>query len=134
MEIKHWYKSCGWSSINKEKDYQVQSCSTYRTNKNEGLCADARHLLPVTRFEIACTGLNRKWCSAPPMERDYDIFEVLPDGQPIWRAAVAGHENALRVLKQLAAETTNEVRMMHLPTKALIAMMNADKSQSHRSE
>jgi len=48
------------------------------------------------------------------MERDYDIFEVLPDGQPIWRAAVAGHEDALRVLKQLAAKTTHEVRMMHL--------------------
>jgi hypothetical protein len=68
------------------------------------------------------------------MERDYDIFEVLPDGQPIWRAAVAGHENALRVLKQLAVKTTNEVRMMHLPTKAVIAVMNADKSQSDRSD
>jgi hypothetical protein len=68
------------------------------------------------------------------MERDYDIFEVLPDGQPIWRKAVAGHENALRVLKELAVETTNEVRMMHLTTKAVIAVMNVDKSQSDRSE
>jgi|HubBroStandDraft_6_1064221.scaffolds.fasta_scaffold1145072_1 hypothetical protein len=84
-------------------------------------------------FEIACR-VKPEWYGAPPMERDYDIFEVLPDGQPIWRAAVAGHENALRVLKQLAAKTTNEVRMMHLPTKAVIAMMNADKSQSDRSE
>lgn len=68
------------------------------------------------------------------MERDYDIFEVLPDGQPIWRAAVAGHENALRALKELAAKTTNEVRMMHLPTNAVIAMMKTDKSQSDRSK
>jgi hypothetical protein len=68
------------------------------------------------------------------VERDYDIFEILPDGQPIWRAAVGGHENALRMLKQLAAKTTNEVRITHLPTKALIAAMNADKSQSDRSE
>ena len=68
------------------------------------------------------------------MERDYDIFEVLPEGRPIWRAAVAGHENALRMLKQLAVKTTNEVRMMHLPTKAFIAVMNAGKSQSGRSE
>jgi hypothetical protein len=68
------------------------------------------------------------------MERDYDIFEVLPDGQPIWRAAVAGHENALRVLKELAVKTTNEVRMMHLPTKAVIAVLNVDKSQPDRSE
>jgi hypothetical protein len=68
------------------------------------------------------------------MERDYDIFEVLPDGQPVWRAAVGGHENGLRPLKQLAVKTTNEVRMMHLPTKAVIAVMNADKAQSDRSE
>jgi hypothetical protein len=52
----------------------------------------------------------------------------------MWRAAVAKYENALRVLKQLAVKTTNEVRMMHLPTKAVIAVMNADKAQSDRSE
>jgi hypothetical protein len=68
------------------------------------------------------------------MERDYDIFEILPDGQLVWRAATAGHENAVRILKQLAAQTTNEVRMMHLPTKAVIAVMNVDKSRSDRSE
>ena len=68
------------------------------------------------------------------MERNYDIFEVLPDSQPMWRAAVARHENALRALKELAVKTTNEVRVMHLPTKAVIAVMNANKSQSDRSE
>jgi hypothetical protein len=87
----------------------------------------ARHLLRVTQFRDRAHKVK-------PMERDYDIFEVLPDGQPIWRAAVAGHEDALRVLKQLAAKTTHEVRIMHLPTKALIAVMNADTSQSGRSE
>jgi hypothetical protein len=44
-------------------------------NKNEGLCADARHLLRVTQFRDRVHKVK-------PMERDYDIFEVLPDGQP----------------------------------------------------
>lgn len=32
------------------------------------------------------------------MERDYDLFEVLPDGAVIWKEAVSGHENAIRKL------------------------------------
>lgn len=58
------------------------------------------------------------------MEREYDLFEVLPDGSAIWKEAVHGHENAIRRLQELSAQTVNEVRVMHLATKTLIAAMN----------
>lgn len=58
------------------------------------------------------------------MERSYDLFEIMPDGCPLWRAAVSGHENALIRLKEWAAKTPNEVRIMHLPTSTIIAVLN----------
>jgi hypothetical protein len=58
------------------------------------------------------------------MERQYDIFEILPDGSRVWRETIVGHENAIRKLKIIAAKTTNEVLVMHLPTNAVIAVMN----------
>jgi hypothetical protein len=59
------------------------------------------------------------------MDRDYDLFEVMPDGSLVWRGAVSRHNDAIVRLTELAAETTNEVRVMHVLTKALIAQMNA---------
>ncbi len=32
------------------------------------------------------------------MDRDYDLFEVFPDGSLIWRGSVTGHEKAIRRL------------------------------------
>ena len=58
------------------------------------------------------------------MDRNYDLFEILPDGSPIWKCAVAGHENAIQQLRELAAKTNNEVRIMHLPTQTVIAVLN----------
>jgi hypothetical protein len=63
------------------------------------------------------------------MERDYDLFEVLPDGAVIWKETVPGHENAIRKLRELSKQTSNEVRVMHVLTKTLIASMNAPKAQ-----
>jgi hypothetical protein len=59
------------------------------------------------------------------MERVYDLFEIRPDGAPIWRGKVAGHEDAIRRLRELAGQTANEVRVMHLEENAVIAVMNA---------
>jgi hypothetical protein len=56
--------------------------------------------------------------------RDYDLFEVMPDGSPVWRGTRSGRRNAIRKLTELASETRNEVLAMHLPTKTLIAEMN----------
>ena len=59
------------------------------------------------------------------MDRSYDLFEILPDGLPIWKCAVAGHENAVQQLRELARHTTNELRIVHLSTNTIIAVLNA---------
>jgi hypothetical protein len=62
------------------------------------------------------------------MERDYDLFEVLPDGAVIWKEAAPDHENAIRRLQELSTQTKNEVRVMHILTNTLIASINGPKS------
>jgi hypothetical protein len=59
------------------------------------------------------------------VHRNYDLFEILPDGSPIWKCAVAGHENAVQQLRELALHTSNELRIMHLSTNTIIAVLNA---------
>ena len=55
------------------------------------------------------------------MDREYDLFEVFPDGSLVWRDSVTGHEKAIQRLRELAVLTDNEFRVMHAPTNALIA-------------
>jgi hypothetical protein len=62
------------------------------------------------------------------MDRDYDLFEVFPDGSLVWRDSVTGHEKAIRRLRELAELTDNEFRVIHVPTNTLIASMNGPKS------
>jgi hypothetical protein len=64
---------------------------------------------------------------SPTVNRTYDIFEVHSDGSVVWRGTVSGHEDAIRKLQELAAKTTNEMRAMHLPSKTVIASINAPK-------
>jgi hypothetical protein len=62
------------------------------------------------------------------VDRTYDIFEKLPDGTLVWCAVVSGHEEGIARLKELALQTKNELHMMHVPTKTLIAQMNVPQS------
>jgi hypothetical protein len=62
-----------------------------------------------------------------PVDRSYDLFEMFPDGSAPWRGAVVGHEDAIRKLQELAAGTGNEMQLMHVPTKTVIATLNAPK-------
>ena len=64
------------------------------------------------------------------MEREYDLFEHLPNGDLLWRMTVNGHENAIQQLKKLAATTSNEVRVVHLPTQSVVAVMNRATEES----
>jgi len=64
------------------------------------------------------------------MERQYDLFEQFPNGDVLWRMTITGHENAIRQLKELAATTSNEVREVHLPTQAVVAVMNRPTKES----
>jgi hypothetical protein len=59
------------------------------------------------------------------VDRNYDLFEIVPDGSPIWKCAVAGHENAVQQLRELAKHTSNELRIMHLASNTIIAILNA---------
>lgn len=61
------------------------------------------------------------------MERTYDIFEKHPDGTMLWKETITGHEAAIAKLREIAAKTSNEVQVLHLPTKALVAVMNEQK-------
>ena len=62
------------------------------------------------------------------MERTYDIFEKMSDGSVLWRAAIPGHEAAIRQLRELASQSTNEFQLMHIPTKTVIATINTPKT------
>jgi hypothetical protein len=59
------------------------------------------------------------------MNREYDAFEVLPDGTLIWRATVKGREDAAEKLQQVAKDSPNEFLLMHVPTKTVIAAIKA---------
>jgi hypothetical protein len=61
------------------------------------------------------------------MEREYDLFEQFPNGDVLWRMTVTGHENAIQQLRELSATTYNEVRVIHLPTQTVVAVMNPHK-------
>ena len=58
------------------------------------------------------------------MDREYDLFEIYPDGSPIWRDVVSGREKAILKLRELSTETANEVRVMHLSTNTVVAATN----------
>ena len=55
------------------------------------------------------------------MDHQYDVFEVLPDGSPLWREAVIGQESAIVRMNELSEQTKNEVRVIDLRTKTVIA-------------
>jgi hypothetical protein len=59
------------------------------------------------------------------MERDYDLFERFPDGSPMWRGRAKGLLEVRRTLSELSATTSNECLVMHLPTKDIVARVNA---------
>ena len=64
------------------------------------------------------------------MEREYDLFEQFPNGDVLWRMTVTGHKNAIQKLSELSATTYNEVRVVHLPTQAVVAVMNRASKDS----
>jgi hypothetical protein len=54
----------------------------------------------------------------------FDLFEIFPDGAALWRHTITGKDEAIKRLRELSAQTANEVRLMHLPTQTLIASLN----------
>jgi len=58
------------------------------------------------------------------MHREYDIFEILPDGASIWRGAVRGLEQARAAVSDLARQSTNQFLAVHTPTKEIVSRTN----------
>jgi len=59
------------------------------------------------------------------MNHVYDAFDVLPDGTLIWRAAVEGHQHTIDELWKVAKGSAYEFRLKHIPSKTVIATINA---------
>ncbi len=59
------------------------------------------------------------------MERTYDVFEKLSDGSLLWKKAVTGLNEALARLQELGSSSSNEHLVMHLPSKEIVARVNA---------
>jgi hypothetical protein len=47
-------------------------------------------------------------------DRDYDVFEEMPDGSTVLRACVFGIENVELKFRELAKETTNRIFAINL--------------------
>ena len=62
-----------------------------------------------------------------PADEKYDIFEQLSDGKLLWRAVVTGLDAANLRMAEHAAETRNEVIVMHIPTSTHMASMKVWK-------
>jgi len=62
------------------------------------------------------------------MNRQYDLFEKLPDGSLDFRSTIAGLESAITALKNLSAHTDNDCALIYLPTRTVIATMHGAES------
>lgn len=56
---------------------------------------------------------------ADSTNRDYDIFEELPDGSTVWRACVFGMGNVELKFGKLAQETSNRVFAISLQDRSI---------------
>jgi hypothetical protein len=63
------------------------------------------------------------------MEREYEIFEQLADGSPMWRGHASGLPSVRRQLQEIAGETKNECFAIYLPTKEIVARVNVGASR-----
>jgi hypothetical protein len=65
------------------------------------------------------------------MDREYDLFEQMPDGSLRWRMFVQGLEKANLTLADLGKESPHEFIAMYTPTKEIVGRVNVSaKSQS----
>jgi hypothetical protein len=54
------------------------------------------------------------------LDREYNIFECLPDGSVQWRGIVVGLRDARAKLEEIARDSQNDHFAMHLPTRDII--------------
>jgi hypothetical protein len=110
--LENLQKSLGFRS-------RVRRCDRFKTTGN-AVFPGQIHCSRQLGSPVKLAGSN--------VHSEYDIFEIMPDGAPLWREAIHGQENAIRKSQILAAKTPNEIRVMHVPTKTVIAAMNVPES------
>jgi len=54
---------------------------------------------------------------------DYDIFEELPDGKPVWRTCVLGMKKAELKLWEMTRETKNKVFALNQKNRSVPIML-----------
>ena len=63
------------------------------------------------------------------MMRNFDIFEIFPDGSMIWRACVFGRYETRRKLQELAERSPNEFVAIDIhagePVPAIVSLSNS---------
>ncbi|MGB6481940.1 MAG: hypothetical protein WBE86_00480 [Candidatus Acidiferrales bacterium] len=59
------------------------------------------------------------------MDRTYDLFGKLSGGSLLWKNKLTGLNEALARLQELGSSSSNEHFVMHLPSKAVVARVNA---------
>jgi hypothetical protein len=89
-------------------------------------------LIKDARFLVHPNFLDEKnaknaWALRRNMGRDYDIFEVLSAGVSVWKATIDNEVDGLRKLEELANGQSNEFRLIHRPTLAIVATRNDAK-------
>lgn len=55
------------------------------------------------------------------LRSQYDIFEILPDGAPVWKCSVEGQDAALLKLESVGQSCQNELILVHLPSSRIVA-------------
>jgi hypothetical protein len=66
------------------------------------------------------------------VDNEYDIFEVRPNGDILWRECVAGLENAREKVAELGSHSANPFFATHTPTKQIVAQVNHESANSAR--
>ena len=67
------------------------------------------------------------------MERQYEIFEVLPNGSTLRTSIVSGLEFALLTLRELARHTNNECFAEDAETRQVVSQLNVPRANSNAS-
>jgi len=68
------------------------------------------------------------------MRREYEVFEIFPDGSTLWRACVIGRFEAQRKIQEMREHSENEFFTLdvqaHSFIPANIAMRSASKAKA----
>jgi CheY-like chemotaxis protein len=66
------------------------------------------------------------------MDREYDLFERLPDGSVLWRGTVSGLRQASLKLEEIAKATANKCFAMYMGSREIVARLNPRPSAKSR--